>query len=702
MDALKPEELRSMAESHFTVVGLHYDEQSVFLPLAGYQSDEERDERFDAFRRQLMPLGYVPMLVKDQNELGIYITRRPPMRYRGVWVNVVMLGLTIVTTVIAGAFSWASYENLSWLSPRAVVFGSIFFSLPLMLILGVHELSHYLAARRHGVAASLPFFIPAFPPLGTFGAFISMRDPIPNRKALMDIGVAGPLVGFVMTIFVTITGVYLTNLYHIPSPADVGGLLYLGTPVFFDIIGWAAGYNSNWILHPTAFAGWVGFLVTSLNLLPAGQLDGGHVARAFLGDKAKYAGWGVIVVLVLLSLFSSYPAWIVFILLVLFLGLYHPPPLNDLAKIDTQRKLLGAMAIIVLFGAFIPVPLTQVQPTYGSQLVAHDVTANVELNGTVNYTLYIINTGNIGINMVLDAKFDEPKGRDLGWNANLSKNRVFVEAAYYRQLNLSVGCPPDAPAGNFSILNVSAHPDAGGTKKSFLDFRTIAGFVKVSKLASESAEKYALPPAGQKGAPTANFTVTISNLANITGPSEMNVYICNNSLEPGWSAYPDGNFTIEVPHGHPVSFDFSVWPPEGATIIQNATYNITAEWSSNSSRSSTLLLSVIMGRVYKVEAGFNISELTIARGENATAGVWLNNTGNGPDVYGHTAQASPGLLVEFPQENVALDSHNKTAFDITIYSAADAISGLLSVKVTFYSLDSPLATATIDLNVNLT
>jgi membrane-associated protease RseP (regulator of RpoE activity) len=694
MDALTPEELRSLAEDHFTVVGLHYDEQSVFLPLAAIGSDQERDTGFDNFRLRLMPLGYVPMLVKDQGELGIYVTRRPPMKYRSAWVNLVMLGLTIVTTVIAGAFSWASYEQLSWTSGRALVFGSLFFSLPLMLILGVHELSHYFAARRHGVAASLPFFIPAFPPLGTFGAFISMRDPIPDRKALMDIGVAGPLAGFGMTIIVTITGLFLTNYYHIPSPPDTGSLLYLGTPLFFDVIGGAIGYNSNWILHPTAFAGWVGFLVTSLNLLPAGQLDGGHVARAFLGDKAKYAGWVVVGILVLLSLFSSYPAWVVFILLILFLGLYHPPPLNDLSKLDTRRKALGALAVVVLIGAFIPVPLSQVPAEFGSELVANEMSGNVVINGTINYTFYAVNTGNIGTDMILEARFDEPKGRDLGWNATVSKNRVFVEAAYYRQLNISVKCPPDTPPGNISILNLSAHADGGG-KKSFLEFRTVAGFVRVSKLPSEPGEKFAFPPAGQKGVPSANFTVTVTNLANVTGSTNMTISITNTSGEPGWSAYPDGNFSIEVPFGNPVSFDFSVRPPLGTLWGHGAVYNITAALASNSSRSSSLVLGVTMGHIFGVAAGSNVSELTLERGHNASAGIILNNTGNGPDVFGHTSQASSGLLVEFPSETVAVDVNNGTTFEIDILAAQEAIPGLLSVQVSFYSLDYPAVVDTI-------
>jgi uncharacterized membrane protein len=278
-----------------------------------------------------------------------------------------------------------------------------------------------------------------------------------------------------------------------------------------------------------------------------------------------------------------------------------------------------------------------------------------------------------------------------------------VEAAYYRQVNLSVYCPPNAPPGNFSVLNVSAHPDATGTRKSFLEFTTVAGFVRVSKLPSEPAEKIAIPTLGQNGPTSASFTVSLSNLVNFTGQSvtNMSVSVSNISDGPGWSAYPDENFTIEVPYGNPVTFDFSVWPPDGAGLGQKAVYNITAADASNSSRTSSLLLTVTMGQEYRVNASANITELTMMRGENASVGILLNNTGNGPDLFGHTAQASTGLLVDFPAENVAIGSHNETVINITVYAASDAEPGLLSVQVSFYSVDYPSAKATVILNVNV-
>jgi len=689
MDQLRPEELRIIAGRYFTVVGLHYDEKSVFLPITADQSEEQRDQGFDGLRRELMPRGYIPTLVQDQGELGLYITARPPMKYRSIRVNVVMLCLTLVTTIIAGAYSWASYEGIPLFATKTLLYGSLFFSLPLMLILGLHELSHYLAARRHGVAASLPFFIPAFPPLGTFGAFISMRDPIPDRKALMDIGVAGPLVGFVMTILVTIAGLYLTEFYHIPPSADTGGLIFLGTPIFFDILSAAMGYSSNWLLHPTAFAGWVGFLVTSLNLLPAGQLDGGHVARAFLGERARYAGWAAIIVLVLLSLFSGYPGWIVFILLILFLGLYHPPPLNDLAKLDLRTKALGFMAVVVLFGAFIPVPLTQVPPTYGVEMVCFDTESNVELNATVNYTFYILNEGNVGVDMLLDARFEQPDGRDAGWTARPSRDRVFVGAADYQPVNLTVGCPESIAPGNLSRLNLTVHPDAGGAPRAHLVFNTTAGFVKLV-MADDVTPKYALAPNGLAGAPVATFSVSLANLVNDTSvPPRMQLTITNDSAsrgQAGWSAFPDGSLLVDVEHGAPLVFGFSVWPPPGTPPESCATYTLRVSSALRPNWNDSLDLTVMMGQVHSVEMEANRTNITVPVLQSSTVGIWVTNRGNLEDTFNYTTRSSAGFLIGFPYEGLRLAPGQTAQFNMTVHVSAEATPGLNSVTLSVFSI----------------
>ncbi len=147
------------------------------------------EAKFEDLRKELVPKDYIPALTKEGGEHMILVQRRPPQRFVNARVNLILFALTVATTLWAGAVLWAGYEDIDWLSLRAWGMGGLAFTLPLLTILGVHEMGHYVVAKRHQVKASLPFFIPApILPLGTFGAMISMRDPLPNRKALLDIG----------------------------------------------------------------------------------------------------------------------------------------------------------------------------------------------------------------------------------------------------------------------------------------------------------------------------------------------------------------------------------------------------------------------------------------------------------------------------------------------------------------------------------
>jgi membrane-associated protease RseP (regulator of RpoE activity) len=235
--------------------------------------------------------------------------------------------------------------------------GVLLFALPLMSILFVHEMGHYYVSKKHGIATSLPFFIPV-PPIvprfniGTFGALISSRDPMPNRKALFDVGIAGPIAGFLVSLPITIVGIAISDIV---PPGDIPpGEPVLGSSILFMLISSALldipkGFGVS--LSLTAFAGWVGLLITSINLLPAGQLDGGHIFRAFLGEKQKYAGWVAVFVMI-------FTGWFVFALIIVFmLGMLHPPPLNDATSLDTKRKLLFFAALAILILCYIPYPI---------------------------------------------------------------------------------------------------------------------------------------------------------------------------------------------------------------------------------------------------------------------------------------------------------------------------------------------------------
>ena len=322
------------------------------------------DENFNSLRLSLSDKGYIPMLRYVKGEHIIYVIRKSKKKEKPVWINISLLIATIITTSLTGSILHMGYNDI-WNIPRIIdVFmpenlfnGILLFAFPLMSILFVHEMGHYFTSKKHGIATSLPFFIP-IPPvmpsfnIGTFGALISSRDPMPNRKALFDVGISGPIAGFIVAVPVTIIGIMYSHPAPLMEPA--AGEIILGGSILFT-------YLSTYILNISlgtpidlsliAFAGWVGLLITSINLLPAGQLDGGHIFRAFLGEKQKWAGWIAVMIMI-------FTGWFFFAIIIMFMmGMQHPPPLNDATPLDVKRKLLFFIAIIILIVCYIPYPI---------------------------------------------------------------------------------------------------------------------------------------------------------------------------------------------------------------------------------------------------------------------------------------------------------------------------------------------------------
>lgn len=286
---------------------------------------------------------------------------RPKQR---LWVHVVLFFAALLTTTITGAAHAASDSLLSW---EGLVAG-LPFAISLMSILLVHEMGHYVLAKAHGVEASLPYFIPAPPVIvitGTFGAFIRLRESPSNRNALFDVGAAGPWAGILVAIPVSFLGLLWSDLVSIDKIASGELGLELGEPLLFQLLSWIVfgpipeGMTVQ--LHPVALAGWVGFLVTFLNLLPIGQLDGGHVAYALFGRHHRHVAHGFLGIVLLLGL-TGWNGWLLWVALLLWIGVEHPPTLDAWIGLDPTRR-IGAILTIGLFAVtFMPEPLRVVEP----------------------------------------------------------------------------------------------------------------------------------------------------------------------------------------------------------------------------------------------------------------------------------------------------------------------------------------------------
>ncbi len=267
---------------------------------------------------------------------------------------------TVVTTLIAGAIFHADGETPDWrevLGHPALWLAGAPYSLSVLAILLAHEMGHYLACRHYGVDASLPYFVPGIPILGTFGAFIRIRQRIPDRKALFDIGVAGPLSGFAVAIPIFLYGMSRSRI--IPASAAGETDFYLGFPVlfllaapfFFPVVPDGALLS----LSPYLSAAWVGMLATSLNLLPAGQLDGGHICYAI--SRRLHARVSRLTLIGVILLGAVHRAWLVWAVILLLLGDRHPPLGDERQDLSRGRILLAAAALAVFVLSFMPVPL---------------------------------------------------------------------------------------------------------------------------------------------------------------------------------------------------------------------------------------------------------------------------------------------------------------------------------------------------------
>jgi membrane-associated protease RseP (regulator of RpoE activity) len=354
---------------------------------------------YDQLSAALHPYGATPLFrVDDQDGRHLIYIKKGVIESKpsNSTINIILFILTVIAVIMAGMGFGDADQILAaqdaWEQTKiAILTGGIPFALTLLTILLFHEFGHYFAARYHKTNATLPYFIPLpiIGILGTMGAVIVWKEPPRNRRVLFDVGVAGPLSGLIVTIPLLYLGLSLSRLDQItlspvgsfiegnsllylimkfvvfgqwlPAPIDYAGL----SPMFFWIKYFFTGQpiplgGTDVMIGPVAFAAWAGLLVTAMNLIPAGQLDGGHIAYVLLGSKTRYLLPIMILIIGILAIFWN--GWWMFIAVLLLFGRAHPEPLDQITQIDPTRRALALCMILVFILVFIPIPFSIIPP----------------------------------------------------------------------------------------------------------------------------------------------------------------------------------------------------------------------------------------------------------------------------------------------------------------------------------------------------
>ena len=371
----------------------------------GHLLSDDSVSAYDQLSDAVKPHGITPLFRKEDGRQVVYLIQTPeiPKPTARLYVNVILFILTVISMLLMGVDIPAESIPADGSLPLSLFFLNILsgwpFALSMMGILFAHEMGHYVACKIYDVPATPPFFLPApfISPLGTLGAFIMMRGVPKNKRVLFDVGVAGPIAGLVIAIPVLFLGLWLSPLGTIdPAPAGASGFLegnsifylfakfvifgkLLPEPVSFDGLA-PALYWIRYLLsgrpipfggldvqlHSVALAGWAGLLVTALNLVPVGTLDGGHVAYGLFGEKAKKIfpiTIGVLIAFMLLpglltfSIEAINLSWLLWIFILFWLGNVRSQPLDDITELDPTRRVIGYVMLVVFVLLFTPIPM---------------------------------------------------------------------------------------------------------------------------------------------------------------------------------------------------------------------------------------------------------------------------------------------------------------------------------------------------------
>jgi membrane-associated protease RseP (regulator of RpoE activity) len=401
--SIEIEQLTTIVARHLVIEDYTFGDakKKYLVCYRGRLRNQDSDVAYDQMASALRSQNITPLFRREKDRHVVLLV--PSMIQPGrskVWVNVVLFIATVVSVLFAGTlytlggiYSGPVAPSLWDLLPYILesLGGGLAFTFSLLAILLAHEFGHYLAGRYHKTHVTLPYFIP-FPLsyFGTMGAFIQLKEPPRNKRILLDIGIAGPIAGLVVAIPVLILGLSLSSVSMIPAnlppgtgltiegtsllylfskflvfgqllptPSDFGGL----SPLVFWIRYFFTGQplplgGMDVMLHPVAWAGWAGLLVTALNLIPAGQLDGGHVIYVLFGKGADILLPFILVALVMLGFF--WPGWWLWAFLIFLLGRMHAEPLDQITTLDPQRRAVAVLGLVIFFLVFTPVPLLSV------------------------------------------------------------------------------------------------------------------------------------------------------------------------------------------------------------------------------------------------------------------------------------------------------------------------------------------------------
>lgn len=349
--------------------------RDVISPVACYRTGEhyviegtllrEADAAYDALRGRFAARGLEPLLQETAAGRAALVLSpaeaagAPAQRAGRPWLSLALFAATLLTTTWAGAAA----QGVDVVEQPAGLAAGLPYALALMLILGTHELGHYFTARRYGMDVSLPYFIPVPFALGTFGAFIRMKSLARDRRAMFDVAVAGPLAGLAVALPALLVGLrYSAVVPEAASAPMLMGGTDVGSSLLYALLakaalGEAVLQGHRLILHPVAFAGWLGLFVTALNLIPVGQLDGGHLVHALFGGRvARRVGVIALSALVLLGVFVWHGLLFWALLIFLMAGTSDVPPRNDVSRVGRRRLVLGAAAFALLLLILIPLP----------------------------------------------------------------------------------------------------------------------------------------------------------------------------------------------------------------------------------------------------------------------------------------------------------------------------------------------------------